>query len=83
MFNKDIHKQRKLKFLDIEDLMPQDHFLRDLDRLVSFDFIYGKVEHLYSKIGKRSIDPVVIIKMILSGYLYGINSERKFEQEIM
>ena len=82
MFNKDIHKQRKLKFLDIEDLMPQEHFLRDLDRLVSFDFIYDKVEHLYSKIGRRSIDPVVIIKMLLIGYLYGINSERKLEQEI-
>ena len=82
MFNNDIHKQQKIEFVNIEELMPQDHFLRDLDRLVSFYFIYGKVEHLYSKIGRRSIDPVVIIKMLLIGYLYGINSERKLEQEI-
>ena len=82
MFNKDIHKQQEFEFVMMEELMPKDHFLRDLDRLVSFDFIYDKLEHLYSKTGRPSVDPVVIIKMLLIGYLYGINSERRLEQEI-
>ncbi len=66
----------------LEELMPKDHFLRDLDRLVDFDFIYEKVENMYSKTGRPSIDHVILIKMLLIGYLYGIDSERKLEQEI-
>lgn len=69
-------------FGTIEDLMPKEHFLRDLDRLVDFEFVYEKVEHLYANTGRPSIDPVVIVKMLLLGYLYGIDSERKLEQEI-
>ena len=75
-------KQMKMSFVTLEELMPQEHFLRDLDRLVDFDFIYDKVANLYSKTGRPSIDPVVMIKMLLIGYIYGIDSERKLEQEI-
>jgi transposase len=66
----------------IEELMPEDHFLRDLDRYVSFDFVYDRVAGLYSEIGRGSIDPVVIMKMLLIGYLYGIDSERRLMKEI-
>ena len=59
---------------------PQEHFLRDLEQHVDFSFIYEKVENLYSKTGRNSIDPVVIIKMLLIGYIYGISSESKIEQ---
>ena len=82
MLKKDTEKQMKLFSGTLEELMPQEHFLRDLDKLVDFDFIYEKVEDLYSKTGRPSIDPVVLIKMLLIGYLYGIDSERKLEQEI-
>ena len=75
-------KQMKMSFVTLEELMPQEHFLRDLDRLVDFDFIYDKVADLYSNTGRPAIDPVVMIKMLLIGYIYGIDSERKLEQEI-
>ena len=75
-------KQMKMSFVTLEELMPQEHFLRDLDRLVDFDFIYDKVADLYSNTGRPSIDPVVMIKMLLIGYIYGIDSERKLEQDI-
>ena len=75
-------KQMKMSFVTLEELMPQEHFLRDLDRLVDFDFIYDKVADLYSNTGRPAIDPVVMIKMMLIGYIYGIDSERKLEQEI-
>jgi transposase len=68
--------------MTIEDIMPEEHFLRDLGKYVDFSFIYDKVEHLYSKTGRPSIDPVVLIKMILIGFLYGIESERRIEKEI-
>lgn len=75
-------KQMKMSFVTLEELMPQKHFLRDLDKLINFDFIYDKLADLYSSTGRPSIDPVVMIKMLLIGYIYGIDSERKLEQEI-
>ena len=75
--------QQKMLCVTLENLMPEKHFLRDLDRLVDFDFIYDRVESMYSHTGRRSIDPVVIIKMMLLGYLYGIDSERRLEQEVL
>lgn len=74
--------QQKMLCVTLESLMPEKHFLRDLDRLVNFDFVYEKVDALYSRTGRPSIDPVVIVKMMLLGYLYGIDSERKLEQEV-
>ena len=75
--------QQKMLCVTLENLMPEKHFLRDMDRLVDFDFIYDRVESMYSHTGRRSIDPVVIIKMMLLGYLYGIDSERRLEQEVL
>lgn len=74
--------QQKMLCVTMESLMPEKHFLRDLDRLVDFSFVYSKVESLYSHTGRRSVDPVVIVKMMLLGYLYGIDSERRLEQEV-
>lgn len=82
MLNRNENKQMKIFFGTLDELMPKDHFLRDLDNIVDFNFIYNKVESLYSKTGRPSIDPVVLIKMLLLGYLYGIESERRLEQEV-
>jgi transposase len=49
---------------------------------INFSFIYKKVSHWYSPLGRKSIDPVILIKMLLLGYLFGIASERKLEQEV-
>jgi transposase len=46
----------------MEDLIPQDHFLRKLDRMLDLDFVYELVRPLYGKHGRPSIDPVVLIK---------------------
>lgn len=82
MLNRNENRQMKMCFVTLEELMPQEHFLRDLDRCVDFNFIYDKVEALYSNTGRPSVDPVMLIKMMLIGYLYGIESERRLEQEV-
>ena len=82
MMDREHGAQQKLLCVTIESLMPEKHFLRDLDRLVDFSFVYDKVAGLYSHTGRRSVDPVVIVKMMLLGYLYGIDSERRLEQEV-
>lgn len=82
MMSQSHSKQGKLLVATIEDLLADDHFLRKLDNAVDFSFIYDIVRTLYSQTGRPSIDPVVLVKMLLIGYLYGIDSERKLEQEV-
>lgn len=75
--------RREIKMISIEDLVPQDHILRDIDAAIDFDFIYDLVEDLYSKnTGRPSIDPVVLFKIILIKYLFGIRSMRETIKEI-
>lgn len=62
--------------------MSQDHLLRTIKRTIDFSFIYDKVKDLYSPVGRRSVDPVLLVKMPLIGYWYGSPSERKLEQEV-
>ncbi|MCU6793771.1 IS1182 family transposase [Paenibacillus sp. WQ 127069] len=83
MMGVDGDKQNQLMVINLDDLVPQDHLLRDIRKKVDFTFIYEKVRHLYSPFGRRSIDPVLLIKMLLIGYLFGIPSERRLEQEII
>ncbi|MCL2546341.1 MAG: transposase [Oscillospiraceae bacterium] len=82
MMAKRTNTQIKMHFCTIEMLMPQEHFLRDIAAAIDFEFIYEKVSHLYSAVGRPSIDPVVIVKTLLLGYLYGEMSERKLMSEI-
>jgi len=75
--------QHELEYVSIETLVPPNHLLRKIDRVIDFGFIYDKVEHLYSQDnGRPPIDPVLLFKMLLIGYLYGVRSERRLEDEI-
>jgi len=75
--------QIKLHCITLEDLVPSNHFLRELNAAIDFSFIYDEVRSLYCENnGRPSTDPVVLVKYLLIGYLYGIESERRIEQEI-
>lgn len=75
-------KNNSFLFCTIEDLVPLDHLVRKLESVVDWNFIYKIVEDLYSTIGRRSIDPVVLFKMVFINYIFGINSMRKTCKEI-
>ena len=68
--------------LDIDSMVPQNHLLRQIKNCVNFEFIYEKAAPYYSHTGRKSIDPVIMINMLLIGYLYGIKSERRLEEEV-
>lgn len=68
--------QIQMVILDIDSMIPENHLLRQIKDRVNFDFIYEKAAPYYSNIGRKSIDPVILIKMLLIGYLYGIISAR-------
>lgn len=74
--------QIQMVILDMEAMIPEDHLLRQIKDCVNFDFIYEKAAPYYSYVGRKSIDPVVLIKMLLIGYLYGIKSERRLKEEV-
>ena len=73
--------QLKYHMVTIEDLVPAEHFLRKLEAELDLSFVYGETAHLYSRRhGRPPIDPVVMVKYLLVGFLYGIPSERQIEQ---
>ena len=74
--------QMKMLFIDISELVPETHLLKQIDKLVDFEFIYELAAPFYSTKGRRSMDPVTLIKILLIGYLYGIKSERRLVEEV-
>jgi len=68
--------------INLDSLVPEDHLLKRLDSLVSFEFVRNMTKKYYSHTGKPSIDPVVLVKMLLVGYLFNIRSERKLVEDI-
>ncbi|MEI3607945.1 IS1182 family transposase [Pseudogracilibacillus sp. SE30717A] len=75
--------QNELELICLEELVPQDHLLRKIDKYIDFSFIVDKVRPYYCEDnGRPSLDPLVLFKMMFIGYLYGIRSERQLEKEI-
>lgn len=82
MTKNQINEREQLEMLTIEQLVPKDHLVRKLDAAIDFNFIYPLVEHLYSAVGRPSIDPVVLFKMTFIQYTFGIRSMRQTIKEI-
>ena len=68
--------------LSLDQLVPQNHLLRQIANAIDFSFVYPLAKSHYSHTGQPSVDPVVIFKAMLIGYLYGITSERRLMSEI-
>jgi transposase len=68
--------------LSLTRLVPGDHLLKQIAQGVDFSFIRRLCRPFYSHTGRPSIDPIVLFKMLLVGYLYGITSERRLAREI-
>jgi transposase len=69
-------------YFRLEDQVPENHLLRLIDRHVNLDFIRAKLKDRYSDAGRPSIDPELLLRMLLVGYLYGVTSERKLVEEL-
>jgi transposase len=68
--------------LSLDRLVPEDHLLRHISNAIDFSFIRPLCRPFYSHTGRPSVDPVVLFKMLLIGYLYGITSERRLAREL-
>jgi transposase len=66
----------------IERHVPAEHLLRKIDRFVDLSGVRAHLAPYYSDIGRPSIDPELMIRMLLVGYCYGIRSERRLCEEV-
>jgi len=69
-------------YFRLEDQVPEHHLLRLIDQHISFKFVWQQLKDSYSETGRPSIDPELLLRILLIGYLYGITSERKLVEEL-
>jgi transposase len=81
MMGKKDFKPRIFYRLSLEKMVPLDHLVRALEEILDMNFIRGLCCKYYSHTGQPSVDPIVLFKMMLIGYLFGITSERKLAEE--
>ena len=67
--------QAKMEIVMIDELVPDDHLLRKINKYIDFSFINEICKPYYcADNGRPAIEPVVILKMLFLGYLYGIRN---------
>jgi transposase len=69
-------------YFRLEDQIPQNHLLPLIDEHVDLSFVRERLKPFYSSTGRPSIDPEVLLRLLLVGYLYGITSERRLLEEV-
>ena len=69
-------------YFRLEEQIPSDHLLRMIDGHVDFSFVREQLKEFYSSTGRPPIDPEVLLRLLLVGYLYGITSERRLMDEV-
>ena len=66
----------------LDDHVPSDHLLRSIDGHLDLDGLRQTLKPFYSQIGRASIDPELMIRMLIVGYCMGIRSERRLCEEV-
>jgi transposase len=66
----------------LDKMVPPDHLVRQIDGLLDLDWVHKELAPYYSHTGRPSIDPVLMIRMLLIGYIFAIRSERRICAEI-
>jgi transposase len=66
----------------LEDHVPKDHLLRKIDQFLDLDDLREKLRPFYSSLGRPSIDPALMVRMLIVGYCFGVRSERRLCEEV-
>ncbi len=66
-------QQHELEMVTLEELVPSNHLLRQIEAALDFSFIRERVRHLYcADNGRPALDPVLLFKALFIGYLFGV-----------
>ena len=66
----------------LEEVVPDDHQVRAIASVLDLSWVYAELANYYSRIGRPSIDPVLMIRMLIVGYVFAIRSERSLCREV-
>ena len=76
------HQKRLFYSFDLEDHVPQNHLLRGINQHLDLNNLRNHLAEYYSHTGRPSIDPELMIRMLIIGYSFGIRSERRLCEEV-
>lgn len=83
MLKRPAPEQTALEMVTLDQLVPADHLLRKIDRVIDFSFIHDLTASLYcADNGRPPLDPTLMFKALFVGYLFGVRSERQLVREI-
>ena len=82
MMGQHVRSESLLYYFTLDDYIPKNHVLRLIVEHISFAFVRERLKDSYSDTGLPSIDPELLLRIMLIGYLYGITSERKLVEEL-
>src|ERR1700676_3668254 len=66
----------------LEEVVPDDHQVRAISSVLDLSWVYGELSPHYPALGRPSIDPVLMIRMLILGYAFGLRSERLLCREV-
>ena len=76
-------KRDQVEIISLDELVPAEHIVRKIEAAIDWSFIYGMVEESYCEDnGRPSLDPVILIKLPILQYMFGIRSMRQTIREI-
>src|ERR1700756_2805607 len=67
---------------DLDKVVPADHLVRQIDAVLDLSWVHSELRPYYSHTGRPSIDPVLMIRMLLVGYVFALRSERRLCSEV-
>ncbi len=83
MLKRPAPEQTALEMVTLDQLVPANHLLRKIDRVIDFSFIHDLTAPLYCPDnGRPPLDPTLMFKALFIGYLFGVRSERQLVREI-
>ena len=83
MLRENKEKQMKMEMVILENLVPENHLLRKIEKVIDFSFINEICKPYYCEDnGRPAIEPEILFRMLFIGYLYGIRSERRLVEEV-
>jgi transposase len=82
MGERQVHQDALFYEFSLERHVPETHLLRAIDRFVDLGGVRAHLVPFYSEMGRPSIDPELLIRMLIVGYCFGIRSERRLCEEV-
>ena len=66
----------------LDEAVPDDHLVRKIDAVLDLSWVYAELAPHYPTLGRPSVDPVLMIRMLIIGYVFALRSERLLCREV-